>query len=367
MYYSAIAFMVGSMLGKELDEYDVPVGIINACQGDTNIANWMSKEYYNGSISTKNLHYNAMIHPLRHAKFSGVVWYQGCNNSAKGTDYKDLLLSLFANWRELFNNETMPFYIVQLPVYDGDKGNNYDFSYVRESQLNATQEDDNAYLIASCDGGDPTFIHPTEKRYIAERLTKSIMSTNYSAAYLPQGPTYKSHTVDGNKVTITVDNGTGLYSRGEIVGFKLAGADGKYFDATATIVGTQIVVTSNKVDNPVYIKYGFSKSPFLNIYNRDGYLMSPFRTDEFNKNIDLMDYSNNPQYSMHPDGSPMQYEVVEVDGKIGTKITKTSNGNTWGSLQLYKWGAVGYNEIGLKISLIGSNSGTISNSVATTS
>ena len=58
----------------------------------------------------------------------------------------------------------------------------------------------------------------------------------------------------------------------------------------------KIVVSSSKVSNPVYIKYGFSKSPFLNIYNKDGYLMSPFRTDSFNRDIDLLDYSNNPAY-----------------------------------------------------------------------
>ena len=97
-------------------------------------------------------------------------------------------------------------------------------------------------------------------------------------------------TVDGNKVTITVKYGDGLYSDGDIVGFKLAGADGKYFDATAEIKNGKIIVSSSKVANPVYIKYGFSKSPFLNIYNKDGYLMSPFRTDNFNRNIDLYHY-----------------------------------------------------------------------------
>ena len=356
-HYSAVAFMVGSMLGEALDSKHVPIGIICAAQGDTNIVNWMSKDYYNGSISTKNLHYNGMIYPLQHAKFTGVVWYQGCNNSAAGSAYKDLLLTLFANWRELFDNEELPFYIVQLPVYDGDDGNNYDFSYVRESQYLATREDDNAYLIASCDGGDPTFIHPTEKRYICERVTKSILSTIYGYDYAPESPTYNSHVVEGNKVIISVNNGEGLAAKGEIVGFKLAGADGKYYDASAKIENGKIVVTSTHVANPVYIKYGFSKSPFLNIYNKDGYLMSPFRTDTYNRNIDLLDYSDEPNYKLHQDGSKMEYKVVTVNGEVGTEIKKLADGKTFGSLQLDKWGAIGYNELGMKISVIGTNSG----------
>lgn len=364
VWYSAVAFMVGSMLGKELHSMNVPLGIVYAAQGDTNIVNWMSKEYYDGSISTKNQHYNAMINPLDNAKFSGVIWYQGCNNSAKGIDYKGLLHKLFANWRELFNDENLPFYVVQLPVYDGDQGNNFDFSYVRESQFLATEEDENAYLIASCDGGDPTFIHPTEKRYICERLTKSILSTNYSYNYAPQGPTYKEHVVDGNKVIITVNNGDGLRfdgtqtnANGKIVGFMLAGADGKYFDAEATISGGKIIVTSPKVAEPKYVKYGFGKSPFINIYNRDGYLMSPFRTDNYNRDIDLLDYSDNPNYRLHPDGSKMEYEVVTVNGKTGTKITKAGDGKGFGSLILDKWGAIGYNEKAIRLTMVGSNSG----------
>lgn len=111
-YFSAIGFMVGSMLSEALKEEGVPIGIIYAAQGDTNIVNWMSQDFYNGSIQTKNMHYNAMVHPLRHIKLSGVIWYQGCNNSAKGISYLNLLSSFFENWRTVFNNEELPFYVI---------------------------------------------------------------------------------------------------------------------------------------------------------------------------------------------------------------------------------------------------------------
>ncbi len=355
--YSAVAFMVGAMVGKGVASDGVPVGILYAAKGDTNIANWMSKEYYDGSVGTKNLHYNGMIYPLRNAEIKGVVWYQGCNNSAKGTDYEGQLTSLIANWRELFGNEKLPFYVVQLPCYNGDSGNNYDFSFVRESQLNVCQADANAYLIATCDGGEPGDIHPKAKRYIAERVAKSILSTLYGAPYLPQGPTYKSHVVQGSSVVITVDNGEGLTAEGAIVGFMLAGADGKYFDATATISEGKITVTSEKVAAPVYVKYGFSKCPFLNVYNKDGFLMSPFRTDVHNRNIDLLDYREDAVYTSNASGSVMEHRVVEVDGEIGLEVTKPADDKGYGILELAKWGAIGYDELDIELSLIGTNSG----------
>ena len=177
--YSAIAFMTGSMVAAGLRESGVPIGIMQSAEGDTNIANWIGSDYYDGSVNTKHINYNAMIYPLRRAEIKGVIWYQGCNNSAKGCEYEELLKSLIANWRALFRNDTLPFYVVQLPVYDdalataagNSAGNPYEFSFVRESQLLVTESDANAYLIATCDGGDPEYIHPTQKRYIAERLT----------------------------------------------------------------------------------------------------------------------------------------------------------------------------------------------------
>ena len=355
-WYSAIAFMVGSMLGTELAEAGVPIGVMSASQGDTNIVSWMGKEYYDGPIANKNLHYNAMIHPLRNGNLSGVIWYQGCNNSAKGSDYKALLGKLKQNWRALFRNEDMPFYIVQLPVFDGDSGNNYDFSFVRESQYLSCEEDEDAYLIATCDGGDPTYIHPREKRYICERLTKSILSTVYGKPYLPQSPTYLSHVVQGNRAIVSVKNGEGLNAKGEIVGFELAGADGKYYGATASIEGGKLVVTSESVAAPVYIKYGFSKSPFLNVYNKDGFLLSPFRTDRYNRGIDLLDYKSGANYAQSG-GDEMTYEIVSVGNEKGFRVSKAGGSAGYGILKLDKWGAIGYEESAMKIRVVGTNSG----------
>ena len=365
--YSAIAFMTGSMVAAGLRESGVPIGIMQSAEGDTNIANWIGSDYYDGSVNTKHINYNAMIYPLRRAEIKGVIWYQGCNNSAKGCEYEELLKSLIANWRALFRNDTLPFYVVQLPVYDdalataagNSAGNPYEFSFVRESQLLVTESDANAYLIATCDGGDPEYIHPTQKRYIAERLTKSVLSTLYGADYLPQGPTYASCEYRDGKAIVAVKNGEGLTAEGEIVGFMLAGSDGKYYDASATIEGGKIVVTSPKVASPAYVKYGFSRCPFLNVYNRDGYLMSPFRTDDHNLDIDLLDYSGGDVYTQHAQGSAMTYSVVTAEGETGLEIGKADDGKSFGSIQLTKLGAIAYKELDLDliVTAIGTNSG----------
>ncbi|MBO4667771.1 MAG: hypothetical protein J5666_06595 [Bacilli bacterium] len=350
--FSAIATITGSLLSTEMMN-ETPIGIVTAYQGDTNIANWMSKDYYTGSISTKHLHYNAMVNPLKDMNISGVVWYQGCNNSAAGIEYKDLLLKLFENYRDIFNNETLPFWVIGLACYDGDNGNNFDFSYVRESQAKACEEDNNAYFISTCDNGDPTYIHPTAKRYICLRVEKSICSVVYHKNYYAEGPSYESHTVQGSRVYVKLKNSDGLKSVGKITGFLIAGADGKYHEANAFIEDGRIVASSDKVDNPVYIKYGFGKSPFVSVFNKDDFAITPFRTDEYNTNIDLLDYDTTDNYTFHPDGSKMEISIVDD----ALRIKKTNDGKGYGSVRLNKWGAICYEPQGFSFTIKGTNSG----------
>ena len=350
--FSAIATITASILTSSIT-HDAPIGIITAYQGDTNIANWMGPEYYNGSCSTKYLHYNAMVYPLRHANLKGVVWYQGCNNSSLGCDYKDLLLDLFRNYRELFGNDKLVFIVIGLACYDGDSGNNFDFSYVRESQALACSLDENAYFISTCDDGDPTYIHPRAKRYICERVAKSIGATFYGKDFYKEGPSFKSFTVKGNRVYIEFNNADGLRCPGKITSLYIAGSDGKYYQATAGIVDGKLMGYSDKVENPVYIKYGFGKSPFVNIYNKDGFAVTPFRTDVYNTNIDLFDYNSIDNYYFHPDGSKMNIEIV--DGNLS--IEKTNDGKTFGSVRLDKWGAIAYHPTTFRFTIKGTNSG----------
>ena len=69
---------------------------------------------------------------------------------------------------------------------------------------------------------------------------------------------------------------------GDLVGFTLAGKDGKFAPAKAIIKGDTVVVTSETVPEPVAVRYGwvnFAK-PTLNLFNKEGLPATPFRTDD---------------------------------------------------------------------------------------
>jgi sialate O-acetylesterase len=67
---------------------------------------------------------------------------------------------------------------------------------------------------------------------------------------------------------------------GELTGFEVAGADGKFVPATARIEGHSVVATSESVAAPVYVRYGWANSPQCNLFNGEGLPASPFTSAE---------------------------------------------------------------------------------------
>jgi sialate O-acetylesterase len=66
---------------------------------------------------------------------------------------------------------------------------------------------------------------------------------------------------------------------GELKGFTIAGADGTFAAAKATIEGDKVVLSSPSVAAPVAVRYGWANTPDVNLFNKEGLPATPFRTD----------------------------------------------------------------------------------------
>src|SRR5690606_18254129 len=107
-----------------------------AAVGGTFIESWLSDLYYSGNRTDKHIYYNGMIAPLMHMDIAGVIWYQGENNVGWPYEYKTLLESLIDNYRDGFNDDELPFFIVSLPIFDHP----YNWGYLREIQTKVALE-----------------------------------------------------------------------------------------------------------------------------------------------------------------------------------------------------------------------------------
>ena len=63
--------------------------------------------------------------------------------------------------------------------------------------------------------------------------------------------------------------------------FAIAGDDKKFFWANAVIDSDKIIVSSDEVPSPKYVRYAWAESPVNpNLMNKEGLPAAPFRTDE---------------------------------------------------------------------------------------
>ncbi len=314
--FSALGYMFGANLYKELN---VPIGIIYAAQGATDIEAWISSDSYNGINETANLNYNAMIQPIAGYGAKGVIWYQGENNTGRAHQYADLLEMLFSDWRMQFDNPDLYFMVIQLPVYTSPSIN---WAYLREAQEKGVSGDGNADLIVTIDSGDLNDIHPTQKRYIALRCVDMACYKLYGGEPFAFSYITNVDLVD-NTFTLTVSNATSLWTEGQVTAFEVGNAEGDFFPATATIEGNKIYVVS-PIEDGIYVRYNFYTEAGGNVFDNNNLPLAPFRSD--NLNIALKtDFSGNIEGDQVVGIEPFGTELSVIDSLTGKaiKITPT--------------------------------------------
>jgi len=132
------------------------------------------------------------------------------------------------------------------------------------------------------DIGDVKDIHPKNKQDVGRRLGLWAQAKVYGQSVVFSGPSYKSMTVEGNKIRLQFDHvGSGLVaSDGKpLTYFTIAGADQKFVPATAVIDGNSVVVSSDQVAQPAAVRFAWVDDTAPNFANKEGLPASPFRTD----------------------------------------------------------------------------------------
>lgn len=294
---------------------NVPIGIIQTAWGGTPIR----RHVQGGDI------YANHIAPLEGFHVAGVLWYQGCNdstNEATALAYESQMTLLINQYREVFDQDDLPFLYVQLARWPG-----YQYTQnVRFAQLNTLSNAGlrNASNVAmtvslDTDKGTSTLIHPLGKDILGARMAAQYLAMSEGKT-IPNGPliAHAKHASDGT-IVLSFQNGTatGLqaekpnYSKTEsatvpdydanpdatplngisnvatptstpLQGFEIADDSGKWVSATATIKGDQIVLSaadgSSNCNAVTQVRYWWSGNPVISslLYNDLGLPASPF-------------------------------------------------------------------------------------------
>jgi len=239
-------------------------------------------------FSVPEIRYNGMIAPLLPYAIKGAIWYQGETNVGRATQYERVMRTLIRDWRERFTSVgggDFPFLIVQLANYleRRDEPADSEWARLREAQLHVSRDVKNSGLAVTIDIGDAKDIHPKNKQDVGTRLALVALARVYGRRLEYSGPVYKSMKVEGGRARIYFEHAEGglVAKGGRLAGFAVAGDDGRFLWADATVEGEAVVVSSPEVKRPAAVRYGWADNPDCNLYNRAGLPASPFRTDDY--------------------------------------------------------------------------------------
>jgi sialate O-acetylesterase len=236
--------------------------------------------------SLPSLCYNSMIAPLIPYAFKGVLWYQGESNAERSYQYRKAFSLLINDWRQKFGQGNFPFYFVQLASFfaGGNSNDGCGWAELREAQTMTLSLPNTGMVVTTDLVTNPKDIHPTNKQDVGKRLAAVALNNLYGYQMVCNGPTYKSMEVKANEIILSFDNtGSGLFTPdkyGYIKGFEIAGADSVFHFAKAFIKGNNIILSSEKVTNPMTVHFGWmGDATECNLFNKEGFPAVPFRTD----------------------------------------------------------------------------------------
>lgn len=310
--FSAVGYYFGAMLQKELG---VPIGLINNAIGGSTTESWIDRHTIEHNPVLVDLLYNwdkndfidswvrsraalnikqaknpnqrhpyhpaylyeSAIAPINNFNIAGVIWYQGESNAHNVEHHEVLLPTMVESWRKAWG-EQLPFYYTQLSSI---KYGRETWGHFRDSQRRLLDKIPLSGMAVTSDIGTENDVHPTQKREVGERLARWALADTYKRDVVKSGPLFDNIKIVDNKIVVTFRHAEKLYTNDNkpVREVEIAGRDKIYRPANAIIIGNSLHVSSNKVAQPHYVRYGWNSFSEGNLVNEASLPASTFSND----------------------------------------------------------------------------------------
>ena len=309
---SAVAYYYARELYLALG--GVPVGIVDASWGGTNIdawtprcgydgcdesiravaefpvtANWdasMKKGPVSSACQQPTVLFNGMVDSWAPMAMRGMIWYQGCHNNGEPQLYAAKMKALRDGWAKRFANPALKIYFVQLAPWKQN------WPGLVAAQTKYAEGEPNAALAVTADVGNFDDIHPNNKEIVAKRLVVHALKRDYGFDIAEDdSPVLESATFEGGAVTMKFMHAKGwyVYARDRSIepAFEVAGADGEWkpaklqnVDKSGIVKGAELVVKAADVPSPVKVRYLCRPRTMGTVYSQASLPLGPFEADK---------------------------------------------------------------------------------------
>ena len=294
-HFSAIGVEFARQLYKRTG---VPVGILANAIGASRVDAWTPEEivrtpayrewvpadyrtFGDYPFNEPGQCYAQKVAPIAPLSVAGVLWYQGEANTKPPAcyHYAELLETMIGAWRAAFLDDTLPFYVVQLPPYCSTV-EGASWADVRAGQARVAHRVPHVKLITSPETGEARMIHPARKAGVALALVKAALSDMTGSEEEYSGPQAEHFERLPHGLRITFSHAKGLHILGDHMTDTFAfDRRGVAMTVFAEIEGDTLTLSWRRDVPAARVSMGWQNDAHHNLYNAAGYLASPFTYD----------------------------------------------------------------------------------------
>jgi sialate O-acetylesterase len=313
--FSAIGYYFGKKIAQE---ENVPIGLIQVAVGGSPIESWIDRYTLEhddkvvdvltnwrksdfimpwvrerANVNLKNAtnikqrhpydpcyNFEAGINTFTEFPIKGVLWYQGESNAHNVELYEYLMPVMVKNWRKAWGYD-FPFYYVQLSGIERPTWPEF-----REVQNRLQKQIPNSGMAISMDYGDPTNVHPINKKEVADRLSLLALRYTYNKPVKANGPNALNAIHKNGNIIVSFSFAQQLSTadKKELLGFEIVTIKGKHIEVQATIVKNKVIISIPKDEKIQTVLYAWKPYTLANLVNEAGLPCSTFKLDVEQKN-----------------------------------------------------------------------------------
>ena len=217
-----------------------------------------------------------MLKRVAPAALTGMLFYQGEEDTWRTTKYAQLLADFIRYVRGLFRDDRLPFINAQLPMFinTAESVYNYQWAELRQAQAQVAKQVAHTGLACLIDCGEVDNIPPTDKRTPGERLCDAALRVVYGLDASKSPEATGKYTV-GDTLIVTLDAPVAFTRDGDDC-MEIAGADGVWHTADIKVEGNTLRLTAAAVPEPVAARYAPANWASGRHYGENGLPLAPF-------------------------------------------------------------------------------------------
>jgi sialate O-acetylesterase len=280
--------------------------------------------------------YNGMVAVIAGLSVKGEIFHHGYNNAlsdARPKLYEVNFRSLITDWRNTFDDDKLPFGIIELSAgglpqtMDNMESCMLDAApFIREGQYKAYRNLQNVGFVCAYDQ-QVNWYHPQKKVELGERMARWALSAQYNLDLGWEPALLSDVEILKGKIVLTFDKEVGTFDDRPFEGFAISDSINRFYPAVAEYVSAgndkrgrpvydkkKLVIQSRLISNPLAVRYAWARNPLGNLVSaKERIIPVPsFRTDAW-------DYPEAPYGNKELDAHRKKLRLLKQEAEEQTK------------------------------------------------